>query len=171
MTQEAEKHEPGAPMLKKYLAILARIVERLESQNVPYQVTGGIAGNIHGSLWPPHDIDLEVGAADFGKVAELFADELKQPPHHLVDDEFDLWLMTLSIDGIDVDINQVEDAFAITKDGRRVPFLTDLNRAERRRISGIEVMVQPLEDLIAYKCLIGREADVVDLSSLSHQKQ
>lgn len=158
-------------MLKKYLAVLALIAGRLESQNVRYQVTGGIAGNIHGSLWPPHDIDLEVSAADFGKVAKLFAVEIKQPPHHLVDDEFDLWLMTLSIDGIEVDINQVEDAFAITKDGRRVPFLTDLNRSERRRISGIEVMVQPLEDLIAYKRLIGREADVVDLSSLSHHKQ
>ncbi|MBX9690426.1 MAG: nucleotidyltransferase [Candidatus Obscuribacterales bacterium] len=157
-------------MLKKHLSVLALIAEKLESKNIPYQVTGGIAGNIHGSLQPPQDIDLEVAAADFGRVAELFADEMKQPPHHLVDDEFDLWLMTLSIDGIEIDINQVEDAFAITKDGCRVPFSTNLSRSERRQISGIEVMVQPLEDLIAYKSLIGREADIVDLSSLFQQK-
>lgn len=158
-------------MFTKHLTVLASIVEKLKSQNIPYQVTGGIAGNIHGSLWPPHDIDLEVGAADFEKVAKLFSEEMKQRPHHLVDNEFDLWLMTLCIDGIDVDINQVEDAFAITKDGRRVPFSTDLNRSERRQISGIEVMVQPLQDLIEYKCLIGREADVVDLASLRHHIQ
>lgn len=153
-------------MLKKHLTVLGLIAEKLESQNIPYQVTGGIAGNIHGSLWPPHDIDLEVGAADFEKVAKLFVREMKQPPHHFVDHEFDLWLMKLSIDGIDVDINQVEDAFAITKEGCRVPFSTSLTKSERRRICGIEVMVQPLEDLIAYKRLIGREADIVDLTAL-----
>ncbi len=157
--------------MKKHLTVLAVIAGRLESQNIPYQITGGIAGNIHGSLWPAHDIDLEVAAADFGKVAKIFAAEIKQPPHHHVDDEFDLWLMTLSIDGIEVEINQVEDAFAITKDGCRVPFSTNLSRAERREFSGIEVMVQPLEDLIAYKSLLGREADIVDLSSLRHHKQ
>ncbi len=154
-------------MLTKHLTVLALIVEKLEYQNIPYQITGGVAGNIHGSLWPPNDIDIEVGAADFEKVAKLFAAEMKQQPYHLVDDEFDLWLMTLCIDGIDVDINQVEDAFAITKDGRRVPFSSDLNRSERRQISGIEVMVQPLQELIEYKCLIGREADVADLTSLA----
>jgi hypothetical protein len=153
-------------MWKKHSTVLGLITARLESQNIQYQVTGGIAGNIHGSAWPPHDIDLEVGAVDFDRVAKLFTDEMKEPPYHLVDHEFDLWLMTLSIDGIGVDINQVENAFAITEDGCRIPFTTNLNRAERRRFSGIEIMVQPLEDLIEYKCLIGRKADVVDLSSL-----
>ena len=75
--------------------------------------------------------------------------------------------MKLSIDRIDVDINQGEDAYGITKDGRRLPFSTDLTRSERKRILDIQLMVQPLEDLIAYKRLIGRNNDLIDLISLS----
>jgi len=156
-------------MWQKHLKVLAFVVGKLQSNNIRYQLSGGIAGNIHGSSWPPHDIDLEVGVADFACVAELFADVLKVPPHHLVDDEFDLLLMTLTIDEIEVDINQVEDAFAITKAGEHVPLSTDLRKAERHQFEGLDVMVQALEDLLAYKRLLGREADVVDLCSLYHQ--
>lgn len=155
-------------MWQKHLSVLAFVVETFESYGIQYQVTGGIAGNIFGSLWTPHDIDLDVGAVDFANVATLFASEMLLPPYRHVDKEFDLWLMRLLIDGIEIDISQVEDSFAITKEGRRVPFSTDLSRAERRHFLDIEVMVQPLEDLIAYKRIIGRVADVADLSALSH---
>lgn len=157
---------PDKVMLDRHINALSIVVQRLESKGIAYQVTGGIAGNIHGSLWPPHDIDLEVGAADFERVAELFAAELIKQPYHHIDEEFEMWLMTLMIDDIEVDINQVEDSFAFTKDGSRVPIVFDLKKAERRTISGLSVMVQPLKDLIAYKTLIGREADVADLLKL-----
>ncbi len=83
-------------MLDRHINALSIVVQRLESKGIAYQVTGGIAGNIHGSLWPPHDIDLEVGAADFERVADLFAAELIKQPYHHIDEEFEMWLMILS---------------------------------------------------------------------------
>ncbi len=153
-------------MWQRHKVVLASIIENFESRGIPYQVTGGIAGNVHGSTWPPHDIDLEIGAADFETVAKLFDTEMIQPPHHFLGEEFDLWLMTLSIDGIDVDINSAEECYLITKDGRRVLCAIDLGKSERLQFLGLELMVQPLEDLIAYKQLIGRTKDVADLSAL-----
>ncbi len=153
-------------MWQRHRVILVSIIENLESRGIRYQVTGGIAGNVYGSAWPPHDIDLEIGAADFETVAKLFEAKMMQPPHHFINEEFDLRLMTLSFDGIEVDINQTEDCYLITKDGARVPCSTDLSKSERRKFLGLELMVQPLEDLIAYKRIIGRTNDVADLSAL-----
>lgn len=39
---------------------LSMLVTTLDAHTIPYQITGGLAGNFHGSLWPLHDLDLEV---------------------------------------------------------------------------------------------------------------
>jgi hypothetical protein len=153
-------------MWQKHLAVLKFVVEKLEAHAVQYQLTGGFAGNVFGSLWPPHDIDFDVLEADFDKIATVFEPYIKNAPHHYTDPEFDFRLMTLFINGIEVDFTQVEDSFGITTSGERFPFLTDLAKAERHDFMGVHVMVQPLQDIIDYKRKIGRYEDVDDLRSL-----
>lgn len=149
-----------------HIAALKKVVSVLNEHQIPYQITGGFAGNIYGSLWPPHDIDLEVSARDMPLLAGLFADHITQPLHHFINDEFDLWLITLDIDGIEIDINQAEKCYLINKAGQKQLLCTDLSTAEVHDFMGIKVSVQPLEQLIAYKKTIGRAADVADLSLL-----
>lgn len=149
-----------------HIQALKKVVSVLNEHQIPYQITGGFAGNIYGSLWPPHDIDLEVGARDIPLLAGLFADHITQPLHHFINDEFDLWLITLNIDGIEIDINQAEECYLINKAGQKQLLCTDLSAAEVHDFMGIKVSVQPLEQLIAYKKTIGREADVADLSQI-----
>lgn len=149
-----------------HLQALRFIISILTKHNIDYQLTGGVAGNIYGSQWPLHDIDIEVARKDMDRVAELFKDYITRPISRFVDDEFDLLMMTLQISEIDVDINQVEDAFVV-RDGVKIKLDSDLSRANRINWQGIEILVQPLDDIIHYKEIIRREADLAELKQLA----
>lgn len=145
---------------------LLRLLGTLESHGIPYQLSGGLAGNVHGSAWPLHDIDLDVPGARIAQVAALFPNEVAQGPARFVDDEFDLELLRLELDGVPVDVSAADDAWIFTRTGVRTPLRIDLARAERREFRGMPLFVVPLDDLIAYKQLLGRDRDVADLLRL-----
>lgn len=42
---------------------LGTLVDSLREIGLPFQATGGLAGNLHGSQWPLHDLDFDVAAA------------------------------------------------------------------------------------------------------------
>jgi len=82
-----------------------------------------------------------------------------------VDDEFELQLLRAKLEGVEIDVSQVEDAYARVG-GRRVPLNTSLAGRKRVTVLDLAVWVQPLEELIAYKRLLGRTADLADLCAL-----
>ncbi len=141
------------------------LVEILGQHNIQYQFTGGLAGNVYGSTWPLHDIDLEVAQNDIGRVADILQDYTVRPLSRFVDEEFDLMLLGLRINQVDVEINQVEDAWIFTN-GIRTQLNTDLSRKNKMNFLNLELYVQPLEDIIKYKNLLGRQADINDLMKL-----
>ncbi len=144
---------------------LRRLVGLLDEAGARYQFTGGFAGNLHGSRWPLHDLDLDVGRDDLPRVAELLRPWTTQPLGLYVDDEFEMQLLRGEIEGVLFDVSQAEEAYARVG-GRRVPLGTTLDNRQRVRVLDVEVWVQPLEELIAYKELIGRSADLADLRRL-----
>lgn len=144
---------------------LNQLLDVLNTTQVTYQFTGGLAGNIYGSNWPLHDIDIDLYQADIPQVISRLQSFVTRPYSRYQDDEFDLFLVTLSIDGISVDLSQVEDAFLIAQ-GVPHPLPATLASRQKQFLLGHEVWVQPLEQLIAYKRVIGRFADVADLEQL-----
>jgi hypothetical protein len=144
---------------------LRRLVGLLDEAGANYQFTGGFAGNLHGSRWPLHDLDLDVGRDDLPRVAELLRPWTTRPLGLYVDDEFELQLLRGEIEGVPIDVSQVEDAYARVG-GRRVPLGTTLANRRCVHVLDMEVWVQPLEELIAYKELLGRSADLADLRRL-----
>lgn len=153
-------------LCENHLNALRFVVSTLQKHEIAYQVTGGLAGNIYGSEWPLHDIDIEVSRKDIEQVASLFQEYAIRPLSRFVDEEFDLMLLTLRVNDVEIDINQAEDAFVFTKDGRRVKLDTDLCKAIEKTFLGSRVWVQPLEDIIRYKELLSRSEDVRDLRGL-----
>ncbi len=151
---------------ESHIQTLNFIISTLDRHKIKYQVTGGLAGNIYGSTWPLHDIDLEVAQKDMERVASLFRDCTIRPLARFVDEEFDLMLLTLRLGDVEVDINQAEDAFVFTKEGARIQLDTDFSKAKEISFLGLTLYVQPLEDLIRYKELLGRNEDVLDLTRL-----
>jgi hypothetical protein len=149
---------------------LRTLLPLLNDLGIRYQITGGLAGNIYGSAWPLHDIDIDVARDDLPKLLARLDAAVVRPLSRLVDDEFDLELATVRLEGVEVDISQAEDA-AVFQRGARVPLVVDLGRAEEHVLEGHRVRVVPLDDLIAYKELIGRTADLADLYRLRAERQ
>jgi hypothetical protein len=144
---------------------LRRLVAVLNEAGACYQFTGGFAGNLHGSSWPLHDLDVDVAQADLPAVAELLRPYVTRPLGLYVDAEFELRLLRAEIEGVEIDVSQAEEAYALTG-GRRVPLGTNLLNRQRAQVLDLTVWVQPLDELIAYKELLGRTADLAELRSL-----
>ncbi len=144
---------------------LRRLVGLLDEAGAAYQFTGGFAGNLYGSRWPLHDLDVDVPQRDLPRLEEVLRPYTTRPLGPYVDDEFELQLLRAEIEGVEIDVSQVEEAYARVG-GRRVPLGTSLARRRRMSVLGLEVWVQPLEELIAYKELLGRSADLAELRRL-----
>jgi hypothetical protein len=141
---------------------LRRLVGILDEAGTCYQFTGGFAGNLHGSSWPLHDLDVDVARHDLPHLAQALRPYTIRPLGLYVDDEFELHLLRAEIDGQAIDVSQAEEAYARVN-GRRIPLCTRLALRQSVAVLDLNVWVQPLDELIAYKELLGRNADVADL--------
>jgi hypothetical protein len=146
----------------KQLDVIVYFVDALKRANFGYQITGGLAGNIYGSRWPLHDVDIEISIKDMDAVAELFKEFIIIKPRDYEDKEFRMRLMILEKDSVAVDISAVED-FYVRCAGSWLKVETDLKGAQDVTWKGMQVKVQPLKDIISYKELLGRIDDVADL--------
>lgn len=144
------------------LEIVLRMVDFFQNRKIPYQITGGLAGNLYGSAWKLHDIDLETHLEHLPEIEEAFYDHIASPTKIYQDEEFSIWLLQLNFNGVMVDINAVEDFFLAGTN----KIETNLDDAVEMNFFGRKVKVQPLKDLIAYKKILKREVDVRDLSQL-----
>jgi hypothetical protein len=148
-----------------HIKALKLIISIFHEHNITYRVTGGLAGNLYGSQWQLQDIDIEVAQRDINKIVELFQEYIVIHLMRLVDDEFDLLMLTLEVHGVDVEINQAEDAFVFSEDAT-VRLNHDLSNYNTVAFEGLEIRVQPLDQIINYKELLGRENDLYDLRQL-----
>lgn len=144
---------------------LSILLACLDDAGVWYRASGGLAGNIHGARWPLHDIDIDVRGAEWPRVLTALGDFIDMPPRHYEDDEFRLVMANATIEGIHVDISQLEEAYG-RQGGRWVAFPADPSRREQCAWSDFAIWAIPLDDLIAYKTLIGRTADLQELRRL-----
>jgi hypothetical protein len=149
-----------------HIKALQFIIPIFEQHDITYRITGGLAGNLYGSLWELHDIDIEVARKDIDLVAEVFKEYIAIDLMRLVDDEFDLLIMTLVIYGVDIEINQAEDAFIYHNDAP-VKLDDDLSVFNTFYFEGLKLRVKPLKQIIEYKQLLGRQNDVMDLMRLT----
>ncbi len=151
------------------IAALRHVVEVCEALRVPYQFSGGFAGNVHGSQWPLHDIDVDVDG-DLRELAAAFAASVLAGPLRWDDEEFSADMLVLEIEGVRVEITAVQD-FYLKRGEQRRAVEADLTRAERHAVGGVWCRVQPLADLLAYKRFLGRVADLRELEALAETKK
>ncbi len=77
-----------------------------------------------------------------------------------------MYLLTLQIDGVPVDISQVEDAYILDKDGKRAQMQTDLSKVEMINWEGLNLPVQSKQELITYKKILSRDVDLIDIKQI-----
>ena len=74
--------------------------------------------------------------------------------------------MTINIDGVPVDFDQVEETYYVGKDGKKVRMDPDLSKSKLMDIEGITIPVQDKEELIAYKKIVARDIDLEDIRQM-----
>lgn len=146
--------------------VLKQVDNTLKKNNIPFQVSGGLAAIAYGAKRPLYDIDIDVRKEDIPKVRQLFKDYITEDFYHLDDEHFDIWLMTLRIDGVGVDISQAQESYFVNKTGKKIRMDGDLSKTKIVDIDGVEVPVQDKKELIAYKKIIGRDTDLIDIKQM-----
>lgn len=150
--------------------VLKFLVDTLNANNIPFQVSGGLGAITHGATRELRDIDIEINKGNCEKARELFEDYIVEDFRRYSDGEFDLWMMTLDIDGVPVDINQVEESY-VFKDGKKILLPEGLIDTEMKSIDGIEFPVQNKKNLIEYKQLLARDTDLTDAAEMLRSEQ
>lgn len=149
--------------------VLSYLVTALKHEGIVFQASGGLAAIAHGATRPLYDIDLEIHEKDVEKVRELFKVHITEDWNNELEgpgDEFDIWMVKLEVEGVPVDISQIEGVRIRPKGGEWVE-LSAVMEAEPGSVEGIELSVQSKESLIAYKQILGRDTDLEDIRQLS----
>ncbi len=141
-------------------------VNLLKSNNIPFQITGGLAAIAYGAKRPLYDIDIDVSKKDIQKVRELFRQYITEDFHHLQNGKFDIYVMTLTINGVEVDISQAEENYVIDKKGNKFGYNVDLSKAKLIDIEGVGIPVEDKTELINYKTILARETDLIDIEQM-----
>jgi hypothetical protein len=152
------------------LAVLRDVCAALTRAAIPFMAVGGLAGNLWGSSWPLQDLDFDVPTDALARVSTLWPDAELTFHGRYVDSEFDMPLLRLRVQEVEIDLSGAEDALVVTPSGARGELPNTLARRTMRTLGDLEVPCQRLEDLIDYKERIGRTADVADLRRLLNSR-
>ncbi len=142
------------------------VVNILKKHEVPFQISGGCAAKIYGSLRELNDIDIDIPQNYFEKILADVKPFVIYGPAQYKDQKWDLYLMTLNYAGQEIDIGS-GDAKISTKDRKEwINFDTDFSKAVKKEFLELEVPVIPKEDLVAYKTLLDGDHQQVDIQSI-----
>jgi hypothetical protein len=145
------------------------LVQALNENSIEFQITGGLAVLAYGGNRSLYDIDIEIYKKDKEKVRELFKEYIVEDWIKELEDEediFDGWVLKLEIQGVPIDISQIEDVLIRSKDGRWIRQPETMN-SQIMEIEGMSVPVQDKEGLIEYKKIMRRDIDLVDIEQIS----
>lgn len=150
--------------------VLRQVVQTLKEYGIKFQITGGLAAIIYGGKRPLFDIDLDVLKKDIKKVREIFKKYIIKDFYRHQSEYFDIWIMTLEINGVLVDISQGEDCSMKDKVGNWIKMDTDLSHPTLVNFEGMELTVESKEELTNYKKVLGRDTDLVDIQEVINKE-
>ena len=146
---------------------LKTVVNTFKANNIPFQISGGLAAILYGVKRPLYDIDVEVYKKDMPQTITLFQKDISEAFHHIQDAHFDLWLLTLKINGVSVDISQADECYVGDGQGEKIRVDSDLSKAHWINFEGLEVPVVSPSELIAYKTILARDTDLIDMKQMN----
>lgn len=155
-------------MSTKVANALTWIKTVLEEQSIPYQVVGGLAANIHGGSRSVADIDLYIPKGYVKDLLPTVQVYIAKPLEYYIEGLWDLEYFQLIYQQqkIEIALSPGTKIFNITTD-QWIELITDYTRSITGSYEGVEVPVIPVAELVAYKAILGREVDLIDISELA----
>lgn len=158
-------HEPAESPVAR--AAFEWITGILDTGGFPYVVVGGLAARVYGSPRPLADIDLDVPGAALAFVAERAPGLVTFGPARLRDSEFDIDLLSVQWGEQVIDLTGAENIRLFDRGrGEWCVVPTDLRAVESHFVLGRVAPVMERSRLIAYKQIIGRPVDRLDIEAI-----
>lgn len=144
------------------------IISLLESNGIPFRISGGFAARIHGAKRELDDIDIDIRESDIDMLYPYIKDKLIFGPEMYLDESWDLYLATLDFNGQLIDLAGATKAKIFDLNTNQwVPFKVDFNDMVTCEVFGKKVKVIKVSDLISYKNMLKREVDISDIKELN----
>lgn len=154
---------------EKTINALKWIVAILNRNNVPYQISGGLAAKLYGSKRPLNDIDIDISESKFKDILEEVRPYIIFGPEHLNDGKWDIYIMTLNFKGQEVDITGAYEAKVSSKDRTRwILIPVDFSKVRKIEVGGILVNVISPEELIKYKQYLDGAHQIEDIKAVGN---
>ncbi|WP_299821296.1 hypothetical protein [uncultured Jannaschia sp.] len=149
------------------------LTEAAKKHQLPYQVVGGLAALAHGGFRPLHDIDLYMPFGDPRWTG--FLDTVKGyvtwGPDSVVEGAWDLTYVKINYHGQKIEIGDCENLMIQDwQTGKWINQSIEFGSSVSRTILGCEIDVMPVDQLIAYKQLLGRDVDQQDVRELTSSR-
>ncbi len=143
------------------------ITNIIKKHDIPFQIAGGLAVQAYGSVRKLIDIDIDIPEEAFEKIKNEVSSFIVFGPNQFKDQNWDLFLMTLDYQGQEIDLSGAYNTKIYDKTKQYwVKITTDFSRAQYKNIYGVSLPVIAREELIAYKKILGRPVDLLDVEYL-----
>ncbi|OIO59545.1 MAG: hypothetical protein COZ46_00790 [Verrucomicrobia bacterium CG_4_10_14_3_um_filter_43_23] len=147
---------------------LTWITTIIKEKNIPFQITGGLAAQVYGSQRNLADIDIDIPEDNFATIINEVSPYITFGPAQYKDEEWDLPLMTLNYKDQEIDLCGAYTTKVYNKANNTwLTLKTNLSNPNHADIFGITLPVISRDELIAYKKIIARPVDLLDLAALT----
>lgn len=143
------------------------ITQLLKQFDIPYQIAGGLAARVYGSKRELADIDIDIPHSGFSRILDSVKAYIVYGPTGYKDDHWDLYVMTLCYQEQEIDLTSTDNVKIFNSlTGEWELLETELSKACRMEIMGINVPVIPKYDLLSYKKMLRRPVDLLDIDDI-----
>ena len=151
-------------------AALRRVCGLLDGCGIPFQVTGDVAAIAHGATRPIRSVELFIAAEHVPALLRAAREHVVDHPWRRRDEAWDRVALSLSCDGLTVDVCVLEAArFREAATGGWRAAAVDLAASVTTRIGDVRVPVMPRAQLLEQKRRLDREVDRRDVRDITRE--
>lgn len=143
------------------------LIDLLEEHKTTYQIVGGLAAIAHGATRELADIDLYIPYDTSQNFLQAIHHYIYWGPEHQKDEFWDITYFKATYAGQKIEIGDSNNAKIFNnKLNQWVSQEVDYTLSEKKEVYGLLVNVMPKRQLIAYKSILGRKVDLVDIQQI-----
>ena len=151
-------------------AALRWVCRLLEKCGIPFQVTGDAAAVAYGATRPLHSLELFIAAEHVPALLRGAEEHVVDYPWRRRDDGWDRVALSLSHDGVTIDVCVAEAArFMEAATGAWRDAAIDPAASVTVKVRNVEAPVMPREQLVDQKRRLDREVDRQDLRHIARE--
>lgn len=143
------------------------IVGILEKYDVPYRISGGFAARVYGAKRRLADIDIEIPDRRFKEILPEINKYIKEGPKRFKDKQMNTYGLSMEYKKQVIDLSGTGSEVLFDSLKKKwVKSKIDLSKVAKKKVYGKVVNVIRKKDLIAYKNMIRRDVDILDIEAI-----